>query len=172
MTRDPVDLYAKENRSQGMSLFAMGRRDVRRLPPHRPSLEHFLSDFSFSQAVWTVRQLFIAAKGNHAHPFLGTLHYVGLDAHQWVCAHPINLLAHCREAVDMVGPVGKIKRDNVRLVLMRACQPPKASANQHLEALWFGHFLNKHWPLFLFRLRGKPSSDYFDRASGMDYNRL
>ena len=134
MAGDAVDFYAIEDRDPGVSVFAVIRRYVGGLPPHSAPLEHLLSDLSLSRSRGIVREFFITPKGNYACPFLGAFDDVSFHAHEGVAPHPVNLLAHGCEAVDIAGSVGKIEWHNVRLVLMRTSQSSEAAACEHIEA--------------------------------------
>src|SRR5262245_14583885 len=99
-----IDANAEEDRIERVCRFAMCRRHVGRLPPHRPPLENFLGDFPLARALRSLGQFFIASRNDDAYPFLRAIYNVGLHTHQRVRAHPTNLLAKRREAVKVASP--------------------------------------------------------------------
>jgi hypothetical protein len=91
-----------------------------------------------------VRKLLVLAEDYQRCPLFKTGEFLHLEAHEWIHPHPIDLLSHCRIAIEAsIGEVD-MDRDDVRLLVHSTREASDACARKHRLALAVRHFLNYH----------------------------
>src|SRR5271167_2273132 len=95
-------------------------------------------------SVLRLGQFLIFAVNNHADPLALILYFVSLDTYFGVRTHPLYFLAKSRETVQVSIFVGKMNRNHIRLVLVRATQAAQGGTLQKCAALFAGHFVDFH----------------------------
>src|SRR5271166_4667100 len=95
-------------------------------------------------SVLRLGQFLIFAVNNHADPLALILYFVSLDTYSWIRTHPLHFLANGRESVQVRVVVGKMNRNHIRLVLVRATQAAQGGTLQKCAALFASHFVHFH----------------------------
>src|SRR5271166_6644638 len=70
--------------------------------------------------------------------------FVNLHTNKGIRTHPLHLPSQGGEAVEVVGLIGEVDRDNVRLVLVRTREPAETQSRHQVAALISGHFTHQH----------------------------
>src|SRR5579864_7627767 len=95
-------------------------------------------------SVLRLGQFLIFAEDNHADPLALILYLVSLDTYFGVYTHPLYFLAKGRETVKVSVFVGKMNRNYIGLVLVRATQAAQGGTLQKCAAFFAGHFIDFH----------------------------
>ncbi len=146
---------ATANPEPRVSIGARLRYRVSRLPPHGPFFEDGLGVKPERGIFGFLGQFFVAAKNDHTDPVVVVHDLVRFDAHQWIGAHPFDLLSDRGETVQTVGFVGEVDRDDVWLIVSRASEPAQPEASEQVPTHLRAHFLYQH---------GSTSTQQLDRA--------
>src|SRR5579864_5516558 len=89
-------------------------------------------------------QFLIFAVNNDADPLVLILYFVSRETYFGIRTHPLYFLAKGRETVQVSVFVGKMNRNYIRMVLVRAAQAAQGGTLQKCAALFPGHFIDFH----------------------------
>src|ERR1044072_3104706 len=136
MARHVFNFYAEEEWGQRMRVIPVSLRNVRRLPPHHSPLNKIVCVSAGCFEYRLVRKFFVATENDDARPVIVILDFINFETDQWVGTHPLYFLPECCKTVEIVSVVkGKVERQHIRVILIRASQPAKPRSRQGLVTL-------------------------------------
>ena len=95
-------------------------------------------------SVLRLGQFLIFTVNNHADPLALILYFVSLDTYFGIRTHPLYFLAKGRETERVPVFAGKVNRNDLRLVLIRAAQAPQRGTLKNRLAFLRCHFVDFH----------------------------